>query len=177
MQCRVCRQNQSGGEWQEIARLCNFPRRERSGSGSRNRGRSFRQCVCDRARHFDRLPDHLGSVCDRLPQRWNRVQCRVFDGTCAVEGFAIAVDGEGDAYLAGQTSSSDFPTTNGAFQVNCPSASGSSGCDSAFVTVVATLPGILSAPGKLSFAKLKAGKTKSSNVTIKNSGKGLLVGT
>ena len=37
-------------------------------------------------------------------------------GTGHDEGGAITVDGEGNAYLAGRTSSADFPTTDGCFQ-------------------------------------------------------------
>lgn len=43
-------------------------------------------------------------------------------------GFAIAVDSNGDAYVTGETNSSDFPTTVGAFQTVLP------GRDNAFVT-------------------------------------------
>ncbi|MGA7047429.1 MAG: SBBP repeat-containing protein, partial [Candidatus Sulfotelmatobacter sp.] len=37
-------------------------------------------------------------------------------GTDNDSGNAIALDASGDAYIAGGTSSSDFPTTTGAFQ-------------------------------------------------------------
>jgi hypothetical protein len=37
-------------------------------------------------------------------------------GSLADEGFAIAVDGAGNAYVTGDTQSSNFPTTAGAFQ-------------------------------------------------------------
>jgi hypothetical protein len=47
-------------------------------------------------------------------------------------GNAIAVDSAGNAYVAGQTASSDFPTTPGAFQTSAPGGS-------AFVTKVNAL--------------------------------------
>lgn len=39
-------------------------------------------------------------------------------GSCSEEGYAIAVDGAGSAYVTGKTCSSDFPTTAGAFDTN-----------------------------------------------------------
>jgi uncharacterized protein (TIGR03437 family) len=50
----------------------------------------------------------------------------VFGGTRCDRPNAIAVDSSGSAYIAGQTSSPDFPMVN-AFQSSCPSVVGSCG--------------------------------------------------
>ena len=49
------------------------------------------------------------------------------------EGYGIAVDDAGNAYVTGATSSTDFPVTPGAFQLNCGNLSS---CANAFVTKV-----------------------------------------
>ncbi|HLJ50590.1 MAG TPA: SBBP repeat-containing protein [Bryobacteraceae bacterium] len=49
-------------------------------------------------------------------------------GTGSDKGFGIALDPQGNYYVAGETASSDFPTTNGAFQT------GFGGFSDAFVT-------------------------------------------
>ena len=40
------------------------------------------------------------------------------------EGFGIAIDREGNAYVTGRTASNDFPTTAGAFQPTCRGGAG-----------------------------------------------------
>lgn len=48
-------------------------------------------------------------------------------GTLYDEGYAIAIDSSGNAYIAGKAESTDFPTTTGAFQTKYPGAPTSSG--------------------------------------------------
>jgi len=52
-------------------------------------------------------------------------------GTAFNQGAGIAVDGAGDTYVTGYTSSTDFPTTSGAYAASAPS--GASGTYDAFV--------------------------------------------
>ncbi len=53
-------------------------------------------------------------------------------GTGRDGGHGIAVDSSGNAYITGDTSSQDFPTTPGAFQPNCKRFDVT--CENAFVT-------------------------------------------
>jgi len=56
-------------------------------------------------------------------------------GTGGDTGFAIAVDSSGNAYVTGDTASSDFPTTAGAFRTASP-CGGVYACKSAFVSKI-----------------------------------------
>ncbi|MGI6482768.1 MAG: SBBP repeat-containing protein [Methanobacterium sp.] len=46
-------------------------------------------------------------------------------GTNSDYGYGVAVDGDGNAYITGETYSTDFPTTLGAYQTTY---AGGSGC-------------------------------------------------
>ena len=57
----------------------------------------------------------------------------VLAGSWSEEGTAVAVDGDGNAYVCGTTNSVDFPTTAGAFQTQPTSTHIGSGFPEAFV--------------------------------------------
>jgi Putative Ig domain/Beta-propeller repeat len=87
---------------------------------------------------------HLKGSSDAFVARFNAagstLEFSTYHGGSSTEsGTGIAVDVKGDAYLAGQTSSADFPTSH-PFQSSCVGA-----CTSAFVTKM-TLPQANSAP-------------------------------
>src|SRR5262249_11676713 len=70
---------------------------------------------------------HNGFVTELNPTGNRLVYSTYLGGSGNDTGSGIAVDAAGDAFLTGSTSSSDFPTTTGAFQTAL------SGTDNAFV--------------------------------------------
>ena len=83
-------------------------------------------------------PDQLPFIQDAFVAKLNPAGDALIYSTYLGGSFsdfanAIAVDGQGNAYVAGATDSSDFPTTPGAFQTSAPSGNGPNLGD-AFVT-------------------------------------------
>jgi len=77
----------------------------------------------------------------------------------------IAVDSAGNAYVTGQTNSSDFPVTSGSFQTTCPSCSASSPLPDAFVTK-------LNPSGGLGYSTFLGGAASDQGSAIKVDGSG-----
>jgi Beta-propeller repeat len=81
-------------------------------------------------------------------------------GTTADAGRGIAVDGSGDAYVVGDTASSDFPATPGAFQTVNKANIGSPPLWNAFVTK------LNSAGSALVYSTYLGGNTQESGLAI-----------
>jgi hypothetical protein len=85
------------------------------------------------------------------------------DGTDPDQGFAIAVDSHGNAYITGVTSSSDMPTTAGAFQTTLKGAS------DAFVAKLPLLLSVVASPANVDFGTQLIGATTApQTVTLTN---------
>jgi hypothetical protein len=85
-------------------------------------------------------------------------------------GQGVAVDSSGDAYVTGYTSSTDFPTTPGAFQTRCAGGCGAGNGD-AFVTKVSLAPVVTLSPSSLKFGNQNVGTTSTpQNIMLTNSG-------
>jgi Beta-propeller repeat/Cep192 domain 4 len=91
-------------------------------------------------------------------------------GSDANVGRTIAIDSSGNAYLSGNTTSADFPTTTGAFETGF-GGTGSASIGDAFVTKVLPSPTVTSSPSTLSFGNVDAGSSSSSMpTTLTNTG-------
>jgi len=64
-------------------------------------------------------------------------------GSGGDDGYALAVDGVGNAYVVGDTYFTNFPTTPGAPQTHSGGGSCSGGCSDAFVTKLTATGGAL----------------------------------
>jgi hypothetical protein len=85
------------------------------------------------------------------------------DGADPDQGFSIAVDSHGNAYITGVTSSSDMPTTAGAFQTTLKGAS------DAFVAKLPLLLPVVVSPASLDFGtQLVGAATAPQTVTLTN---------
>ncbi len=87
------------------------------------------------------------------------------------EPAGIALDTQGNLYIAGSTSSTDFPTTPGAFQ------SMLGGSTNAFIAKIgaAPAPSVSLAPGSLQFASMPVGSTsQAQTVLLRNMGNSTL---
>jgi hypothetical protein len=85
------------------------------------------------------------------------------DGANPDQGFAIAVDSHGNAYITGVTSSADMPTTAGAFQTTLK------GTSDAFVAKLPLLLPVVVSPASLDFGTQLVGATTApQTVTLTN---------
>lgn len=91
-------------------------------------------------------------------------------------GFAVALDSLGNAYVAGQTSSTDFKTTTAAFQTACGTDGKCNGGNAdGFVTKIAAGPVVSLSGASLTFRSTQLGTTSASqNVTLTNTGSAAL---
>jgi hypothetical protein len=88
-------------------------------------------------------------------------------------GYGIAVDSAGNAYVTGQTSSTDFPVTGSAFQGT--DATGTEESFVAQVQAVALSPSLSLSPNPVVFGNQAEGTTSApQSVTVSNSGTGPL---
>ena len=85
------------------------------------------------------------------------------DGVNPDQGFAIAIDSQGNAYVTGVTSSSDMPTTAGAFQTALK------GTSDAFVAKLPLILPVVVSPASIDFGtQLVGAATAPQTVTLTN---------
>src|SRR6185369_15955035 len=102
-------------------------------------------------------PEYGGGNADAFvtkidPSGANLIYSTFLGGSNTENGYGIAVDSVGSAYVAGQTCSLDFPLTN-------PEQASSGGNCDAFISKVSVLDGIILNPNGLIFQSLNVGAT------------------
>lgn len=114
-------------------------------------------------------------VTEMNPTGTGLVYSTFFGGSKSDQGMGIALDPNGNAYVAGITGSSDFPVTAGAFDVSCKGCA-SFGTD-AFIAKFAFGPPTTAtvSPTTLTFASQAVGTTSAAqSVTLANTGTSVL---
>jgi hypothetical protein len=96
-----------------------------------------------------------------------------FGGNSCNLGWSIAVDSNQNAFVTGETSSTNFPTTPGAFDTTCGTDGACNGKDDFFVTKVDTK---LAGPGSLTYSTYLGGSgeervTYNGSVAVDTAGK------
>jgi len=98
---------------------------------------------------YDTTADGLDAFVAKLNSSASAfVYCTMLGGSGADAGKSLAVDGDGAAYVAGETISTDFPTTAGAFDTShgggtCGTPPDTYACDDAFVAKLSPSGGFL----------------------------------
>jgi hypothetical protein len=89
-------------------------------------------------------------------------------GSSSDNAKGIAVDGSGSAYVTGTATSTNFPTTPGAFMTSCPGTIGI--CQTGFVSKFL-------ATGALSFSTYMGGTASSGAIAVNSAGEAYIAGT
>jgi Beta-propeller repeat/Abnormal spindle-like microcephaly-assoc'd, ASPM-SPD-2-Hydin len=114
-----------------------------------------------------------GFVAEVNPSGSALVYSTYLGGSSNDQGSGIAVDSSGNAYVTGATSSTDFPTTTGAFQTAC--GGGCSPYPDAFVAKLSPSPFVMLSPSSLNFGNQNVGTSSTpQNITLTNSGNAVL---
>jgi len=108
----------------------------------------------------------------KLNSSCEKIYTKTFGGSGEDKALGIAADAAGNAYVAGWTVSSDFPTTAGAYDTSCGTdAQCNGGTWDAFVVKITPGPEVTLSPPSIDFGEQTVGTTSDpQTVTLKNTG-------